>query len=67
MRIDGEPVTFAVNEGVNSAGTTYRSMTGVWGTAAGQVLLSVAAPLDRWNQAEIDAFLVSIHEPSIHP
>jgi hypothetical protein len=60
LRVAGEPVEFAIREGVNSTGGDYRAMTGVWDSPKGQVLIYVEEPLAHWNQAEIDAFIASI-------
>jgi hypothetical protein len=61
LRVAGQPVEFALSEGVNSEGGDYRSMAGVWEGPNGQVLIYIEEPVSRWNQAEIDAFIASIH------
>jgi hypothetical protein len=60
LRVAGEPVEFAISEGVNSDGSEYRSMAGLWEGRNGPVLIYIEEPLSRWNQAEIDAFIASI-------
>ena len=60
LRVAGEPVEFAIGEGVNGDGDPYRSMAGVWESPNGQVLIYIEEPLSRWNQAEIDAFVATI-------
>jgi hypothetical protein len=60
LRVAGEPVEFAISEGVNSDGGDYRSMAGVWNSPHGQVMIYIEEPVTRWNQAEIDAFVASI-------
>ena len=60
LRVDGEPVEFAVSEGINGDGGEYRSMAGVWNSPNGQVLIYIEEPVARWNQAEIDAFITTI-------
>jgi hypothetical protein len=61
LHVAGQPVEFAISEGVNSEGGSYRSMVGVWGSPSGQVLINVVEPAAHWNQAEVDAFIASIH------
>jgi hypothetical protein len=61
LRVEGQPVEFAIGEGVNSDGAAYRTMAGVWDSPDGQVFIYIEEPLSRWNQAEIDAFVASIH------
>jgi hypothetical protein len=61
LRVDGQPVEFVIGEGVNGDGHEYRTMAGVWNSARGQVLIYIEEPVTRWNQAEIDAFVASIH------
>jgi hypothetical protein len=61
LRVDGQAVEFVIGEGVNGDGGEYRTMAGVWNNAQGQVLIYIEEPLTRWNQAEIDAFVASIH------
>jgi hypothetical protein len=61
LRVQGQPVEFTIGEGVNSEGESYRTMAGVWDGPEGQVLIYIEEPLSRWNQAEIDAFVASIH------
>jgi hypothetical protein len=60
LRVAGQPVEFAISEGVNSDGGQYRSMAGVWDSPNGQVLIYIEEPVTRWNQAAIDAFVASI-------
>jgi hypothetical protein len=60
LRIEGQPVEFAISEGVNSEGADYRTMAGIWDGPNGQVFIYIEEPLSRWNQAEIDAFVASI-------
>lgn len=60
LHVAGDPVEFAVSEGVNADGAAYRSMAGVWNNANGQVLIYVEEPTAHWNQAEIDAFITTI-------
>jgi hypothetical protein len=61
LRVGGQPVEFTISEGVNSAGGDFRTMAGVWNRTGGQVLIYIEEPVERWNQAEIDAFVASIH------
>lgn len=60
LRVDGQPVEFAIDEGVSSDGGSYRSMVGVWDSPRGAILIYVEEPVTRWNQAVIDAFIASI-------
>ena len=60
LRVAGEPVEFAISEGVNSDGGDYRAMAGVWDGRNGPVLIYIEEPVTRWNQAAIDAFVASI-------
>jgi hypothetical protein len=60
LRVAGQPVEFAISEGVNSDGSSYRSMVGAWDSPRGIVLIYVEEPVTRWNQAVIDAFIASI-------
>ncbi len=59
--IRGQSVTLVVQEGTNSDGEPYRSLTGIFRGKGGPALLSVEAPISGWNQAEVEAFLASIH------
>ncbi len=60
LRVAGDPVEFAISEGVNSDGGDYRAMAGVWDGHNGPVLIYIEEPVTRWNQAAIDAFVATI-------
>jgi hypothetical protein len=59
--IRGKSVTLVVQEGTNSGGEAYRSLTGIFAGKGGPALLSVESPVSHWDQAEVDAFIASIH------
>jgi hypothetical protein len=58
--VRGQPVTFVISEGTNSAGQAYQQMTGVFQSKGGLALLTVEKPTSRWHQATIDTFIASI-------
>jgi hypothetical protein len=60
VAIAGQEVEFLVTEGINSADQPYRTMTGLWEGANGEVLVMIEEPLASWDQDVVDAFLASI-------
>ncbi len=61
VTIRDQPVTLVISEGTNSDGQPYRAVTGVFQGRGGLALVSVEEPVSRWDQAEVDAFISSIH------
>lgn len=59
--IRGQDVTLLVSEGTNSNGDSFREVTGLFDGNGGQVLVVYETPIQSWDQAEVDAFLASIH------
>ncbi len=59
--INGQPVTLVVSEGTNSDEQPFREVSGLFQGKGGQAMVVYEAPLSRWDQAEVDAFLASIH------
>lgn len=59
--IRGQSVTLVIQEGTNSDGEAYRSLTGSFPGKGGTALVSFESPISRWDQAVVDAFLASIH------
>lgn len=58
--IRGQSVTLVVQEGTNSSGEAYRSLTGTFPGKGGTALLTIESPISRWDQAQVEAFLTSI-------
>ncbi len=58
--VRGQTITFVINEGTNSDGQAYRSMTGSFQGKGGAALLSIESPIGSWNQAAVDQFIASI-------
>ncbi len=60
-KINGQPVTLVISEGTNSDQQPFREVSAIFEGKGGQTLVVYEAPLSRWDQAEVDAFLTSIH------
>jgi hypothetical protein len=58
--ICGQPVTLTVSESSGTDGRSYRQVNGVFQGKSGPTLISLAAPVQNWNQVELDRFLASM-------
>lgn len=61
MTVRGQPSTVTTSEGTNSEGEIYRLTYAVFQGKDGLAFLLMAAPASRWNQAEVDGFIASLH------
>lgn len=59
--INGQAVTLVISEGTNSDQQPFREVSAIFEGKGGQTLVVYEAPISRWDQAEVDAFLTSIH------
>jgi hypothetical protein len=59
--IRGQSGTVTNSQGTNSDGEIYRLTYAIFQGKDGLAYLLIAAPLSRWNQAEADAFIDSLH------
>jgi hypothetical protein len=59
--IRGQAGTITNSQGTNSEGEIYRLTYAVFQGKDGLAYLLMAAPVSSWNQAEVDAFLASLH------
>lgn len=59
--INGQPATLVISEGMNSDGQPFREVSGFFQGKGGQAMVIYEAPVSRWDQAEVDTFLASIH------
>lgn len=60
ITLRGEPVSLLVSEGVNSDEQPYREATALFAGRNGPALVSISAPIDRWNWDLVDEFLASL-------
>ncbi len=58
--IRGQAATVVISDGVNSEGQSYRQATAAFQGKGGPALLVLEEPMDRWNQAAVDAFVASL-------
>lgn len=58
--IRGQRVNLTVSEGHDAAGDAVRQLAGIFQGENGVVMLMIMAPVERWNQHSIDAFIASI-------
>lgn len=59
--ICSQEVTLVISEGVNHDGQSYRQVSGMFQGKGGQALVVFERPVASWDQAEVDAFIASIH------
>lgn len=59
--IMGQDVELQVIDGSNHDGDTFRQVTGSFQGRGGPAVVVFERPLDSWNEAELNAFLASIH------
>ncbi len=59
--IRGQSGTVTNSQGTNSEGEIYRLTQAIFQGKDGLAFLLIAAPQSRWNQAEADAFIASLH------
>ncbi len=59
--IAGQPAQLVVSQGTNSDGQSFREVTAIFQGKGGQALVSFERPVSRWDQAEAEAFIASIH------
>lgn len=59
--IRGQPGTVTNSQGTNSENEIYRLTYAIFQGKDGLAYLFIAAPLARWNQAEVDTFIASLH------
>ncbi len=58
--IRGQSATVVISDGVNSDGLQYRQVTAGFQGKGGPALLVIEEPLTGWDQATVDAFIVSL-------
>ena len=56
----GQATTLVLSEGTNTSGQPYRTLTGVFQGKGGPALLSVEAPLSKWNHTDVVAFALEM-------
>ena len=59
--IRGQSGTVTNSQGTNSEGEIYRLTYAIFQGKDGLAFLLIAAPFSRWNQAEADGFIDSLH------
>jgi hypothetical protein len=58
--IRGQDVTLTIGEGINHDGLRYRQLFGVFAGKGGQAGVAISAPVSTWDQAAVDALLLSL-------
>ena len=61
VTIRDQAVTLTVSEGTDEKGNQVRQITGVFEGKGGTTMLMIMGNPQQWNQAEIDAFINSLH------
>ena len=60
MEIRGQPVRMQVSEGSSSEGVEYRQWLTVFQGKSGPTMLMISAPVERWDEQAMEAFVASL-------
>ena len=61
VTVRGQETILVISEGTDSEGGSYRQAAVTFDGQGGPALLVLSEPVERWDQATVDALLASIH------